>query len=109
AGQIDEAIRELQLARSDPRQLWRSLLYLGYCFKGRHNWKLAQRNFEEALKSLPGSEDTVRKEVLFQLAQGFADDGDLPRAIELGYELANLEFGYRDIGHLLDEWQARQQ
>src|SRR5262249_14139187 len=33
AGQVDEAIRELQSARSDPRHHWRALLYLGYCFK----------------------------------------------------------------------------
>jgi hypothetical protein len=31
----------------------------------------------------------------------------LPRALELGEELANLDFSYRDIGRLLDEWQAR--
>jgi tetratricopeptide (TPR) repeat protein len=109
AGQTDEAIMELQAARSDPRQRWRSLLYLGYCFKSRNNWRLAQRNFEEALQSLPPGEDAMRKELLFQLAQGNADAGDLSKAVDLAYELANLDFGYRDIGRLLDEWQQRLQ
>ena len=53
AGQIDEAIRELQASRADPRHHWKSLLYLGYCFKNRNNWRLAERNFAEALKDLP--------------------------------------------------------
>src|SRR5262245_44935629 len=36
AGQIDEAIKELQAARGDVRVRWQSLFYLGYCFKARH-------------------------------------------------------------------------
>jgi tetratricopeptide (TPR) repeat protein len=109
AGQIDEAIRELQATRADPRFQWRSLMYLGFCFKSRNNWRLAQRNFEDALQQLPPAEDASRKELLFQLAQGSADNGDLAKAVELGYDLANLDFGYRDIGKLLDDWQARLQ
>jgi len=109
AGQTDGAIVELQAARTDPRQRWRALLYLGYCFKNRNNWRLAQRNFEDALQTLPAGEDASRKELLFQLAQGAADSGDLGKAVDLAYELANLDFSYRDIGRLLDEWQNKLQ
>ena len=108
-GQTDGAITELQAARSDPRQRWRAMLYLGYCFKSRKNWKLAQRNFEEALRNLPSGEDSFRKELLFQLAEGAVEAGDLARAVEFGYELANLDFNYKGIGRLIDEWQARLQ
>ena len=106
AGQHDAAIVELQAARNDPRQRWRALLYLGHCFKNRKNWRLAERNFEEALQSLPASEESSRKDLLFILASGAAEAGDLSKAIEIGYELANIDFGYRNIGKLLDEWQA---
>jgi tetratricopeptide (TPR) repeat protein len=109
AGQIDEAIRELQAARSDPRHRWQSLLYLGHCFKARNNWRLAQRNFEEALQSLPVGETNNRKDILFELAQGCAEANDLARAIDVGSELANIDFSFRDIGRLLDEWQTRLQ
>src|SRR5579871_242755 len=108
-GQTDSAITELQAARSDPRQRWRAMLYLGYCFKNRKNWRLAQRNFEEALQNLPPTEASQRKELLFLLADGAAETGDLARAVEFGYELANIDFGYKDIGRLIDEWQARLQ
>jgi tetratricopeptide (TPR) repeat protein len=107
AGQVDEAIRELQAARNDPKVHWKSLLYLGHSFKGRNNWKLARRNFEEALQHAPANEEAARKELYFQLAQGSADAGDLEDAINFGHELANLDFGYRDIHTLLDQWQAR--
>jgi tetratricopeptide (TPR) repeat protein len=106
-GQLDEAIKELQSARNDSRLLWRCLQFLGQCFKGRNNWKLAKRNFEEALQAAPATEDQARKEILFQLATGNADAGDLAGAVEVGSELANLDFSFRDIGRRLDDWQER--
>jgi tetratricopeptide (TPR) repeat protein len=105
-GQVDEAIKELQASRADPRLRWQSLMHLGLGFKARNNWRLAQRNFEEAIQALPAGETDRRKELLFELAQGCAASGDLARAIELGQELANLDFGYREIGRLLDEWET---
>lgn len=109
AGQLDEAIQELQHARKDDRLHWKAALYLGHCFKGRNNWRLAQRNFEEALQHLPKDDDSSRKEILFQLAQGCAEAGDLLKAIDLAHELANLDYGYRSINRLMDEWQTKLQ
>ena len=109
AGQYDEAIQELQAARSDPRHRWQAMLYLGHCFKARNNGRLAQRNFEDALENLPGTESATRKELLFLLAQGHAEAGDLARAVDVAHDLANLDFSYRDIGRLLDEWQSKLQ
>jgi tetratricopeptide (TPR) repeat protein len=108
-GQIDEAIRELQASRGDPRYRWQSLFSLGQCFKSRNNWRLAERNFEEALKELPAGEINSRKEILYELAVGCAEANDLNKAIDMGTELANIDFSYRDIGRLLDEWQTRVQ
>jgi tetratricopeptide (TPR) repeat protein len=109
ADQIDEAIAELQQARRDERQKGRAAMYLGACFRKRNNWRLAQRNFEEALQALPAGDEAARKEVLYQLATGSAENGDLARALDLGHELANLDFVYKNIGGLLDEWQTRLQ
>jgi tetratricopeptide (TPR) repeat protein len=107
SGQVDEAIAELQAARKDPRCLWRSLMYLGFAFKSRNNWRLAQRNFKESLEHIPSTEEAQKKEVLFQLAQGHAAAGDLAEAVDMAHELANMDFTYRDIGKLLDEWQTK--
>jgi len=108
-GQTDEAIKELQASRNDPRLHGRSLVFLGHCFKSRNNWRLAQRNFEEALQHVPANEVSLRKEIMFQLAVGYAEAGDLGHAIEQGYELANLDFSYHDIGRLIDQWQEKLQ
>jgi tetratricopeptide (TPR) repeat protein len=105
-GQVDEAIHELQAVRSDPRHQGKALVYLGYCFQQRNNWRLAQRNFEDALGRLSASDEGLRKEVLYQLAKGYAASGELTRAVDTACDLANLDFGYKDIGKLLDDWNA---
>src|SRR5262245_16706379 len=109
ADRIDEAITELQTARRDERLKCRASLLLGMCFKKRNNWRLAQRNFEEGLTAAPPEDEATRKELLFQLASGAAENGDPPRAIDLGHELANLDFNFKNIGKLLDEWNDRLQ
>ena len=85
------------------------MVYLGYCFMNRNNWRLAQRNFEEALPQLGIGEEELRKEVLYQLAKGHASAGDVQRAVDLGCELANLDFAFKDVAHLLDEWNSQLQ
>jgi tetratricopeptide (TPR) repeat protein len=109
AGQAEEAIGELQAARSEPRLRWKALLQLGHCFEARANWPLAKRNFEDALQNMPDGAQAERKELLFHLARGHAEAGDLERAIELALDLANLDYAYRNIGRLLEEWQTRMQ
>ena len=106
-GQADEAIHELQIARKDPRNRWKALLYLGHGFKAKNNWALARRNFEEAVQALPVGEEADRKEILFELALGAAEHDDWNAAVELGAELANLDYGYRDIGRKLEDWQKK--
>jgi len=106
AEMLDEAIVELQQVRKEPRLLWKAAMHLGLCFTKRSNWRLAQRNFEEALAALPANEEEGRKEILYQLAIGSAEAGELQKAIDLGHDLANIDFGFRDIGKLLDQWQA---
>ena len=105
----DEAISSLQQAKKDEKLRWKAQLHLGRCFKKRTNWKLAQRNFEEALTVLPEGEEAGKKELLYQLATGLAENNDLPRAIDLGHELANLDYGFKSIGKLIDEWNDRLQ
>jgi Flp pilus assembly protein TadD len=106
---VDEAIAELQKARRDERLKWKASMLLGECFKKRNNWRLAQRNFEDALTTVPPTDEPARKELLYQLASGCAENGDLTRAIDLGHELANLDYAFKNIGKLLDEWNDRLQ
>jgi tetratricopeptide (TPR) repeat protein len=106
AGRVEEAIRELQQSREDPRQRWRSLMFLGHCYRVRGTAQQAIRHFREALDEMPSTEVQARKEALFLLASLHADAGDLTSAVEFGTELAGIDNGFRDIGRLLDSWEA---
>ncbi len=106
---VDQAIAELQVARRDEKLKWKAKMLLGLCFKRKKNWRLAQTNFEEALADVPPTEEGGKKELLYQLASGCAENGDLPRALDLGHELANIDFGFKNIGQLLDDWNDRLQ
>jgi tetratricopeptide (TPR) repeat protein len=106
AGQLDEAIHELQTARADPRFRWRALLHLGRCFQERHNPRLALRNFAEALQHLPAGEGEARKELLFELAQASAEAGDFAEAVRHAAELAGIDPAYGGVAALLEQWQA---
>ena len=108
-GQIDEAIRELQAVRNDPRLAGKAAFHLGRCFTARNNGRLAQRNLEEALQNLPPAETELRREAMYCLAKSCADAGDVTRAIDLATDLAHEDFAYRDVSRLLEEWQARLQ
>ncbi len=108
-GQIDEAIRELQAIRTDPRYSGKAAYHLGMCFRNRNNHRLAQRNFEEALQHLAPADHETRKETMYSLAQTCAETGDLTRAVDLATDLAHEDYAFRDISRLLDEWQARLQ
>jgi len=105
AGQVDEAIGEFQGVRGDPKLTWKALYHLGLCFEAKKERRLAQRNFEEALQNLPPGDTAARKDILYHLARGHADQGDHAKALQYAYDLANLEYGYKDIGKLIEAWK----
>lgn len=107
AGEVDGAICEFQAVRAEARLRYKALMQLGHCFEARKSWPLARRNFEEALRNLPPNDVAAKKELLLHLARGHAAAGELPRAIEVGLDLADLDFAYGNVGQLLDEWQGR--
>jgi tetratricopeptide (TPR) repeat protein len=107
ADRVDEAIAELQASRKDDKVKGLASLHLGHAFRKRNHWRLAQRNYEEALNALPTNDEDARKDVLYHLAVGCAENGDIPRALDLGHELANIEYGYRNIGSMIDQWEGR--
>jgi tetratricopeptide (TPR) repeat protein len=107
SGKYQEAVQELQATRESPRHQWQSLAYLGLSFEKLGVWRLAQRNLKDALSKTPASELDWRKRMLYHLAKGAAAAGELDEAIEMGFELANLDFTHRHIDQLLADWQKR--
>jgi tetratricopeptide (TPR) repeat protein len=107
AGQPEAAIQEFQKLRTDPKHRVRVLIYLGLCFIARNNWRLAQKNFEDGLAQMTSTEEHFRKDIMYHLAVGYSQNGELQKAIDLGSELANIDYTFKDIGPKIEQWQAK--
>ncbi|QVL33070.1 tetratricopeptide repeat protein [Telmatocola sphagniphila] len=108
-GKVDEAIAELQVVRKDTRLSGKAMMHLGKCFLLKNNWRLAQRNLEESLAAVTVNDEASKKELLFLLAKGHAEFGELTKAIELGHDLENIDFVYKGIDKLVEAWETRLQ
>ena len=72
-------------------------------------WEDVETFYDGARLARSAVETNNRKEILYELAVGSAEANELSKAIDMATELANIDFSYRDIGRLLDEWHTRMQ
>ncbi len=116
AGQYNEAIKCFQGAAGDAKRKANTHLELGECFHYIKQYKLAMKNYEDALEAVGSRDADLRKLGLYRagkLALGLAEkylatqdaqgQGELDRAEKYLSELAGLEFGYQDVPQLLDK------
>jgi tetratricopeptide (TPR) repeat protein len=108
-GQYQEAIRELQLSRNDPRRKGVSILAIGKCFHQMKQYKLALSHYESALEEI-SQRDSINKNEALRLAGKLALAlGNLGSAEKHLSALAAKDFTYKDVSALLEKLvQARQ-
>ncbi len=98
-----DAIRELQVAKNDPRRRGACMLVLGECFRHINQLPLAMKHYESAIAELPDRELENRKKALY-LAGGLAlHMRDLATAEKHLNSLASLDFTYKEVSKLLDK------
>jgi tetratricopeptide (TPR) repeat protein len=102
-GRIDDAIRALQKARSDPRHQWEALLWLGVAFWQKKNYSLADKNLADALDALPPNDETAKKKVLYYRGCVAQEQGNTDDAIGYFNDIAAIDYGYKDVAKRLDE------
>jgi len=102
--QYNEAIRELQLSKTEPHRKGVSLLALGKCFQQIEQDRLALSHYEQAVEEIPDRDAGNKKEAL-RLAGKLAllVLGDLDTAEKHLGALAALDFTYKDVAALLDK------
>lgn len=101
--QYNEAIRELQSARNDPRKKGPCLLALGQCFQEIKQYRLAIDHYEMAIEEIPDRDAKNKKKALYlagKLALGLKE---LELAEKHLSVLAGLDFTYKDVPALLDK------
>jgi tetratricopeptide (TPR) repeat protein len=106
AGIYDQAIVELQRAKTAPGRKQEATVWLGHCFFARKNARLAKRNWEEALASISSGDQKNFLELHYWLGRACEDQGEKTEAINHYDEVAAIEYGYRDVAQRLDKLSA---
>jgi len=100
----NEAIKALQEARGDPKKKVYVAFELGNCFLQIRQFKLAMKNYADALEMMTDRDQELRKKTLYRAGVVAMDHlGDLDAAERYFTLLAGLDFSYKDTSARLDK------
>ena len=102
AQQFDQAIPLFQEAQRDAKLRLISMDKIGLCFllKGWH--EDAIDIFQKALSECPNQESPVAKDIRYNLARSYEAFDRKKEALEMYRKLAQVDFGYKDVGQRID-------
>jgi tetratricopeptide (TPR) repeat protein len=101
-GNIPEAIKELQVAKSDPRKRGVCMLYLGDCFYQIKQYALAMTHYEHAITDIPDRDQDNKKKALFKAGYLALKMKDLVKADKFLSTLASMDWQYPKISEALE-------
>lgn len=107
-GKHDEAIQEFQAARSSPAWKVKALLAAGQSFEANGVLKLAERSYQDALKSAEEDDQEVRNQLHYRLGRVAEEMGHLEEAETHYNEVAANNYGYLDVAARLRSLNQRQ-
>lgn len=99
----NEAIPLFQEAQKDPRRKIASMNMIGFCFFMKGWFQDAIDIFTEAINSYEVKDDATGKELRYNLARVYEEQGDTEKALEIYRKLAQLDFAYKDVGQRVDK------
>ena len=99
----NEAIPLFQEAQKDPRRKITSMNMMGFCFFMKGWFTDAIDIFTQAIDSYEIKEDAIAKELRYNLARAYEEQGDTEKALEIYRKLAQLDFAYKDVSQRVDK------
>jgi hypothetical protein len=93
----DQAIPYLQEARKEPRHKIMAMNKIGLCFFMKGWFKDAIDIIKQAIDEYEIKDDSLAKDLRYNLARAYEQQGDAAEALELYRRLAQLDFSYRDV------------
>jgi tetratricopeptide (TPR) repeat protein len=103
----EEAIKQYQVAQTDPRRKGVCLLNLGQCFEKIGQHRLAMKHFEDAVQEISDRDAENKKRALYSAAVLAYRLKDYRRAEQHASALAAMDYSYRNVGELLDKIAKR--
>ncbi len=103
-GEIDEAIRVLQLVEPNAANFAEVCAFLGGLFEQKGMHSLSVKKFEEATDGQPVSRENVA--AYFQLAGAYVGREEFAGGVEIYEKILAFDYHYQDVGQRLE--QAKQ-
>jgi tetratricopeptide (TPR) repeat protein len=97
----DEAIPEFQAARGSAAHKVKALYHAGLSFEANNSWKLAERNYKEALKALEEEDKENFLALHYRLGRVSEAAGNTEAATEHYNEVAAIDYAYLDVADRL--------
>lgn len=104
---FDEAIPLLQDAQRDPRHRISSMDKIGLCFFHKGWFADAIDVFKRAISSYEIADDSMAKELRYNLARSYEENGDAEESLDVYRKLAQVDFGYKDVSKRVDELRKK--
>lgn len=101
-GLLDDAIREFQVSRGDPRFYVQSMTMLGICYMDKSLYPIAIKAFKEALENIETRDESYWG-ALYDLAVAYEKNGDVKKAFEIFTDIYSWNSKFRDISERLSQ------
>jgi tetratricopeptide (TPR) repeat protein len=93
----DDAIPLLQAAQRDPRRKLQAMDETGLCFFLKGWYADAIDVFQKAWDTCDVKDDLLAKDIRYNLARSYEEDGQAQEALKYYRKLAQLDFAYKDV------------
>jgi len=104
--QYNEAIPLFQDAQKDPRHKIPAMDKIGYCFFMKGWYVDAVDVFQRAIESYEIKDDAIAKDLRYNLARAYEEQGESEKALDIYRKIAQLDFGYKDVSARVDRLRA---
>ncbi len=105
--QYNEAIPLFQEAQRDPRRKIAAMNQVGCCFFVKGWLDDAIDVFTQAINSYELKDDATGKELRYNLARAYEEQGDTRKALEIYRKIAQADFAYKDVSQRVDRLRSK--
>ena len=105
-GRYNEAIPLFQEAQRDPRRKIAAMAKIGSCFFLKGWYSDAIDVFVQAIDAHDVKDDGLAKELRYNLARAYEEQGHKEKALDIYRRIAQLDFGYKDVSARVDRLRA---
>jgi tetratricopeptide (TPR) repeat protein len=104
--QIDLAIRELQMARRNPKVTNRATLFLGRAYRVKGIYDLAIEALNQTKNEMPVMSD-LKKEIIYELALCYRAAGNVEKAVDEYKTIYSNDIDYKDVAKIINEYYEK--